>query len=214
MIWALAAAVAAPAMGSNFLDRPTFESAASSAGIALSTESFEEFDLDPMSAARSEAVADNFTLSAVNEGFAFLDPLAILGPTGPGGTFATDGSQHVNVGSLFSSAQNNDVVLSFSFDSPRFAFFLDLADLNGLDQAPSPRAILSSDAGDSLTIFEGQGQDLFTVGFINTAGFTEVTLRATAGDSFGVDAVTTGIPAPGSMALLGGVGVASMRRKC
>jgi hypothetical protein len=211
-----AGAIAVPALAgsSTFSDRANFEAAAAASGIALNLESFEGFPLDPGSAERDSVDADDFLLEGVNEGFEFLPPLSILGPTGPGGTFATDGNQHVNVGSLFNSGLNNDVVVTFTFDTPQNAFFVDITDLLGLDQAPNPQATLTSDNGDFIQLLDGQGSDPnINVGFINPGGFTTVTLRSTAGDSFGLDAVAYGIPTPGAASLLALAGLGVVRRR-
>ncbi len=216
-IAAVAAGVVVSSAGATtFTDRASFEQAASDAGIAsLGFESFEELPLSPGSADVDEIVVDDFTLSAVNEGFTFLPPLSVLGLTGPGGTFPTDGDQHVNVGSLFSSANNNDVVVTFTFAEPQNAFFVDITDLLGLDQAPNPQAFITTDGGDSFQLLDGQGTDVLqSVGFVNASGFTTVEIRATAGDSFGLDAVSYGvIPAPGVVGLAGLAGVAAVRRR-
>jgi hypothetical protein len=216
----VASAIAAPtAAASNFTDRTDFQNAADAAGIPLLTESWESFTPDSATAQRDQVANDNFILTAVNESFTFIPPLSILDdPTIPNapdgdGTMPTDGEQYLHAASLYSSNDNNDIVLTFAFNEPQSAFFLDLTDLNGLDQAPNPRAILSSNAGDSLTIFEGDGADLFTVGFISDTTFTEVTLRATAGDSFGVDAVSYGVPTPASASLLALSAAAAARRR-
>jgi hypothetical protein len=210
----LCAAAAAPTIGQTFTDRDAFTTAASDAGVLLNAESFEGLPITG-SAAESSFTLDDFTVVAVNEGFEFLSPLGIQGLTGAGGTFATDGEQHLNVGSLYSSADDNDVVVNFTFDSPITALFWDITDLKGLDQAPSPRAILTTDAGDEITLLDGRDgtQDLLTIGLINPAGFTEVSVRSTAGDSFGFDNLVYGIPSPGAAALLCVAGGAALRRR-
>ena len=206
---------ASSAAAQSFTDRAAFEAAASGAGIALGLESFETLPLSSGSAELDVINAPSFDLAGVNEGFDFIPPLSVLGLSGPGGTFPTDGVQHVNVGSLFNSGLNNDVVITITFDSPQNAIFLDFTDLLGLDNAPNPRAILSTNAGDAITVLDGQGTDpLLSAGFVSLTGFTEVTFRSTAGDSFGIDNVAFGvIPAPGAAGLLALAGLAATRRR-
>lgn len=207
-------AIAAPALSQTFSSRGLFTQAANDAGITLLNESFEGLVPDDDTAARDEVVVDDFVVSAVNEGFEFLPPLAVLNePNQMTGTRPTDGDQFVDVGSLFNGGLNNDVVVTFTFNEPQQAFFVDLTDLLGLDQAPNPRALLESDAGDTITLFSGNGASLITAGFINPAGFTTVTIRATAGDSFGIDNVDYGVPAPGAASLLALSGLAAARRR-
>lgn len=211
----MAGAAFAGPPGNVFNDRSAFETAAGNAGIALQSEGFEGLPVTG-SAAEFGFGLDGFDVSAINEGFEFLPPLGIQGLTGGGGTFATEGVQHLNVGSLFSGSQNNDVVVTFTFASPINALFWDITDLKGLDQAPSPRAFLETDGGDVITLLDGQdpSQDLLSIGLIDPAGFTTVTIRATAGDSFGFDAVSFGvIPTPGAFALAGVAGIAATRRR-
>ena len=202
------------ATAQQFDDRMAFEAAAADQNIALDSESFEGLPITG-SAAESEFTLPAFTVSAVNEGFEFLPPLGIEGLTGGGGTFATDGDQHLNVGSLFNTGQNNDVVVTFQFETAINALFLDITDLRGLDQAPNPRAFLETGAGDAITLLDGQqnDQDLLTVGLISDSTFDTVTIRATAGDSFGIDAVSFGVPTPGTAALLGLGGLSASRRR-
>jgi hypothetical protein len=205
---------AAPALAQvdGFTDRATFEAAA---GALLSFESFEALPLDTSTAQQDEVVVDGFTLSAVNEGFTFLPPLSVQGVTSTGGAFATDGVQHINVGSLFNSGQNNDVVLTFAFNSPIDAFFVDLTDLGGLDSQADPRGIFEV-AGETVTIYDAstRGGMLRTVGFILDTPVTSFDLRTTAGDSFGVDAVSFGlIPEPATAGLLGIAGLTLLRRR-
>jgi|GEM_PF-1155415 len=209
-----ALAASAVAAGAVFTDRASFESAAGAAGKILELESFENLPLDPNSAVRDTVVTDDFTISAVNEGFEFLPPLSVLGTSGPGGTFATDGVQHVNVGSLGNGT--NDVVVTFTFDFLITAFFADFTDLRGLDNFPDGDATIENGVGDFTTLYDGfdvGNPSLVSVGFVSDTPFDTITLIATAGDSFGIDNVSYGIPSPGAGALLAIGGLAAARRR-
>jgi hypothetical protein len=206
------AAFAAPSFADTvFTDRMAFEAAFPN---PLVFDSFE--DLPATSSAQEDQFdRPGYVVSAVNEGFEFLPPLAVQGPTGGGGTFATDGVRHLNVGSLYSTSQNNDVVVTFTFDTPILAWFADITDLKGLDQAPNPRAFLETDQGLNITLLDGQDptQDLLTIGFISDSPVSSFTIRATAGDSFGFDAISFGIPSPGGVVLFAAAGLALGRRR-
>jgi hypothetical protein len=212
----IAIVLIAPAAGfaavTGFTDRASFESAVSG---PISFESFEGLPLDPGTAERDEVIVGDFTLSAVNEGFTFIPPLAVQGMTSTGGAFATDGVQHINVGSLYNVGQNNDIALTFAFDTPITAFFADFTDLGGIDQAATPRAFYEV-AGETVSIYttDERGGALRTVGFTTETPVSSFSMRATAGDSFGVDAVSyVFIPEPATAGLLALASTALLRRR-
>jgi hypothetical protein len=202
------AASAGVASAAVFDDRANFETAASNANVPLDGfESFENFTADE-SNFLDLVDADGFEVTGEDslDGFPFIFTIE---NNLTSGLVPTDGDQ------VLRSSTFDGAIITFTFDQPVLAAGFDII---GAGNFGGPGEItLANNLGESTTVFSGSNNntnETFFAGIVSDAPFQTLTLTNTFdGDSFGIDAVSFGIPSPGAAGLLGVAGLAATRRR-
>lgn len=207
---AAAFTMTATAGASVFTDRGDFESAASTAGVPLDGfESFEDFPAEPTNF-MDVVDANGFEVT----GFDTLDgfeSIFTVENNAQSGLVPTDGDQVLRVSTFDGS------VVTLNFDNPVNAVGLDLIGTANFGDPAEAALTVETSADESLTLIEGEpnsANDTFFAGFVSNTPFDSITItNSYDGDSYGIDSVSYGVPAPGSAALLGLAGLAATRRR-
>jgi hypothetical protein len=205
---AIIATATSAASAATFTDRAAFDNAAATAGVTLDNfESFESFDDDPSNFL--DLIDGNGVTITGEDTFDGFNAIFTIENNIQSGLVPTDGDL------VLRSSTFDGAVINFDFDNPVNAAGFDII---GAGNFGGPGEIsVTTDAGESFTVFAGDNNDLnetFFAGFVSATPFSSITLSNTFdGDSFGIDAVASGIPTPATAPLLAIPAAAARRRR-
>jgi hypothetical protein len=201
------AGIAATASGQAFDDRGMFEDAAIDRNIPLTGfESFEDAVPDPLDFL-DEVEGENLTVTGFDT-FDGFESIFTIETQAQSGLVPTDGDQLLRV-STFDGSE-----VTITFDVPVTAVGFNVI---GAGNFGGPGSVVAqTDTGILLDIIvaDNDVNETFFAGVITNQTFNSITIFNTFdGDSYGIDAVAFGVPAPGAGAVLAMAGLAMTRRR-